>query len=178
MKKSDSPRLYRVLLAAKDLRHSQRFFESLLATRGRSVGGGRVYFDCGSVLLGILDYSPTKDATISAPAEALYFATGDLRGVHRRARKLGCLSTGLLHDDPSSPLGEISVRPWGERSFYAVDPSGNSLCFVDERTLFTGTPAQVAASSRGMVRDAPGRPPRRSLRSSPTTRMARSARKA
>ncbi len=25
-----------------------------------------------------------------------------------------------------------------ERSFYAVDPWGNGLCFVDDTTLFTG----------------------------------------
>ena len=30
------------------------------------------------------------------------------------------------------------VRPWGERSFYAFDPFGNGLCFVDETTVFTG----------------------------------------
>jgi hypothetical protein len=30
------------------------------------------------------------------------------------------------------------VRPWGERSFYVKDPWGNGLCFVDEKTLFTG----------------------------------------
>jgi hypothetical protein len=30
------------------------------------------------------------------------------------------------------------TRPWGERSFYAFDPDGNGLCFVDERTVFTG----------------------------------------
>jgi uncharacterized glyoxalase superfamily protein PhnB len=33
---------------------------------------------------------------------------------------------------------EIEIRPWGERSFYARDPFGNPLCFVDETTLFTG----------------------------------------
>jgi len=30
------------------------------------------------------------------------------------------------------------VRPWGERSFYAHDPFGNPLCFVDATTIFTG----------------------------------------
>jgi hypothetical protein len=34
--------------------------------------------------------------------------------------------------------GQIGVRPWGERSFYATDPFGNLLCFVDGETLFTG----------------------------------------
>jgi hypothetical protein len=36
--------------------------------------------------------------------------------------------------------GAIVRRPWGERSFYAVDPFGNKLCFVDRATLFTGRP--------------------------------------
>jgi hypothetical protein len=29
----------------------------------------------------------------------------------------------------------ISVRSSGERSFYAKDPFGNPLCFVDEQTV-------------------------------------------
>ena len=32
----------------------------------------------------------------------------------------------------------IVTQPWGERSFYAEDPFGNKLCFVDRSTLFTG----------------------------------------
>jgi catechol 2,3-dioxygenase-like lactoylglutathione lyase family enzyme len=159
VKRSRSPRVYRVLLAARDLEHSRRFYEALLSTRGRRVAEGRIYFDCGPVLLGILDYSSPGDTELSTLTEALYFATRDLEGVHRRARKLNCLSAGLLHDDPSNPLGEIVVRPWGERSFYAKDPSGNPLCFVDERTIFSGSPRQVAALSRGL---AAGPPPRRS----------------
>ena len=35
------------------------------------------------------------------------------------------------------------VRPWGERSSYVEDPSGNPLRFVDEPTIFSGTPEQV-----------------------------------
>ena len=114
---------------------------------GRLVARGRVYFDCGSVILGILDYS-APGAVFSPPTESVYFSTTDIERVHRRARKLGCLAKGLLHDDPASPLAEILVRPWGERSFYADDPSGNSLCFVDARTKFVGSPRQVAALKR------------------------------
>jgi uncharacterized glyoxalase superfamily protein PhnB len=29
----------------------------------------------------------------------------------------------------------ISVKPWGERSFYATDPFGNRICFLDEATV-------------------------------------------
>ena len=35
-------------------------------------------------------------------------------------------------------MGEIAERPWGERSFYATDPFGNKICFVDRATMFTG----------------------------------------
>ena len=146
-----SPRIFRILVPARDLEQSRQFYESLLLARGRFVGGGRVYFDCGPVLLGILDYSASPGSRLPTSSEALYFATDDLEGVHRRARGLGCLSPGLLHNDPASPLGEIVRRPWGERSFYVDDPSGNPLCFVDERTLFTGTARQVAASAKGQA---------------------------
>jgi predicted enzyme related to lactoylglutathione lyase len=159
MRKTETPRIFRVLLPAKNLTRSRRFYESLFAIRGRKVAAGRYYFDLGPVLLGILDYSSSK-ARPRPPTEAIYFATGDLEGVHRRARRLGCLSPGLLHHDPSNPLGEIVIRPWGERSFYVDDPSGNTLCFVDRQTLFTGTPGQVAALE--------GNPKPRPKRSQPT----------
>jgi len=34
--------------------------------------------------------------------------------------------------------GALVTRPWGELSFYANDPFGNGLCFVDASTVFTG----------------------------------------
>lgn len=157
-KRTAAPRIFRLLLQAKDLARSRRFYESLLGVRGRLVGGGRVYFDCGPVILGLLDASGVAANERSIPTEALYLATEDLPGVFRRAQKLGCLSPELIHNDPENPAGAIVVRAWGERSFYATDPSGNPLCFVDASTLFTGTPTQVAA----LVRAFGGRPVHRS----------------
>ena len=151
MSRSNSPRIFRVLLPARNLQQARRFYESLLSTRGRTVAPGRIYLDCGPVLLGLLDYS-SQLGKLKPPTKAVYFATADLEGVYRRARKLGCLSADLLHGDAGNPLGRIAVRPWGERSFYAEDPSGNSLCFVDDRTLFTGTRRQVAALRRNAKR--------------------------
>jgi catechol 2,3-dioxygenase-like lactoylglutathione lyase family enzyme len=139
---SEAPRLFRILLPARDLEASRRFYTELLGTSGRLVAGGRVYFDCGDVILGVLDRSSAEGAEPPV-TEAVYFSTTDLDAVHRRARGLGCLSAELLHGDPQSPMGEIRVRPWGERSFYAEDPSGNALCFVDASTRFVGSPEQV-----------------------------------
>ncbi|MCI4337457.1 MAG: VOC family protein [Thermoplasmata archaeon] len=140
-----APAVFRILIPAKDLEASRQFYERLLGAPGRLVAGGRVYFDCGPVILGILNYSKVPAKDWSAPTEAIYFSTRDLAGLHARARELGALDTSLIHGDVKNPAGEIVVRPWGELSFYANDPSGNPLCFVDEATRFTGTPAQVAA---------------------------------
>lgn len=131
-------RIFRVLLTARDFEKSRRFYASLLHTPGRLVAKGRAYFDCGRVILAVVDGSSQPRSDSSQGAGAIYLATDQLERMHRTARRLGCTADGLLHDDPESPLGEIVVRPWGERSFYIEDPAGNSLCFVDDRTLFRG----------------------------------------
>jgi len=146
MKRPEGPRLFRVLLQVSDLGRSQRFYESLLATRGRKVGGGRVYFQCGPTLLGLLEPSADGRRRIRRSPEPVYFSTHDLEGTYRQARRLGCLSPGRIHG--RDPAGEIAVRPWGERSFYAHDPSGNPLCFVAADTLFTGTARQTKRWTR------------------------------
>jgi extradiol dioxygenase family protein len=139
------PSVFRIALPAKNLVHSRRFYESLLGIAGRDVAPGRIYFDCGPVIVVVLDHSERPATEWSVPAEAVYFETDRLEEIHRQAVRLGCVARGLLHGDPKSPMGEIVVRPWGERSFYVEDPSGNSLCFVDVATIFTGTPEQIGA---------------------------------
>ena len=105
------------------------FYQRLFDTDGRVIHGGRVYFDCGPVILAIVENSGTPIG------DHIYFSTANLEAVHSRARELDCLEKDEVHRAPS---GEITVRPWGERSFYCRDPFGNGLCFVDEMTLFTG----------------------------------------
>jgi predicted enzyme related to lactoylglutathione lyase len=128
-----TPRIFRLLLEVSDLDGGVDFYSRLLGTSGRAVRGGRHYFDCGEVILGLVDVSPTGRAPRPTP-EHVYFAVSDLGDLHARAAQLGCLSDEDVH---GSPAGEPVVRPWGERSFYAVDPFGNRLCFVDDETLFT-----------------------------------------
>lgn len=125
----NTPRLFRVIVPVSDLEQAAGFYSRLLGVPGRSVGGGRHYFDCGPVILAVLDNKKP------ANAEYLYFAVSDLEEVHARARELGCLSRESVH---GASAAEIVTRPWGERCFYAFDPFGNGLCFVDETTLFTG----------------------------------------
>ena len=123
--------IFRVVLQVSKLEAAQRFYGELLATPGRLVGGGRLYFDCGGVWLSLQEHGKAP----VAGSDDLYFAVADLESFHARAHKLDCLSTADVHGKPG---GEIAKRPWGERSFYAEDPDGNGLCFVDAQTLFTG----------------------------------------
>ena len=87
---------------------------------------------------GVSSYStePSRSPSSRPNFGHIYFAMDDLDAVHARAKALGCLHQAV--GDGNLPMGEVAVRPWGERSFYADDPFGNPLCFVDSATLFRG----------------------------------------
>ncbi len=131
---SDVPVLFRVTLQANDIQKTAAFYAKLLGTPGREIRGGRHYFECGPVILAILDPSPGGEEPKPNP-DVVYFSVKDLEAVFERAKALKCLSTEEFHEQKA---GVIVQRPWGERSFYAEYPSGNALCFVDAKTLFTG----------------------------------------
>ena len=130
---ADVPSLFRINVEVGDLDEAAKFYGKLFGLVGRKQAGSRCYFTCGSVTLQVVDVS-----SVRAPqpaAKALYFVVNDLDAVFKRARSLRCLSQGEVH---GSPGGEISVQPWGERSFYAEDPWHNPLCFVEAGTIYPG----------------------------------------
>jgi predicted enzyme related to lactoylglutathione lyase len=129
-----SPHVFRITLQVADLERGSAFYAELLGTLSRPASPERAYLDCGPVILMLHNPSTTGGGARPAP-DIVYFATDDLERVHARARALGCLSREDVH---GARGGEIAERPWGERSFYAVDPFGNELCFVDAGTLHTG----------------------------------------
>jgi len=131
---SVAPSLFRMILHVSDMDQAADFYAKLLAAAGRRVAPTRHYFDCGAVILALVN--PTEGGeTPKTNPDYVYFSVKDLEGAHARARELGCLSRGEVH---GRSAGDIVTRPWGERSFYVHDPFGNGLCFVDERTVFTG----------------------------------------
>ena len=123
-------RLFRLNIEVGDLDRAADFYASLLELEGRPQMGRRCYFEAGPVTLQVVEAESPQLA-----AKALYFATADLRSAHRRAAALGCLAAGEVH---GTPAGEPSVQPWGALSFYAQDPWGNPLCFVEEGTIYRG----------------------------------------
>jgi catechol 2,3-dioxygenase-like lactoylglutathione lyase family enzyme len=132
---ADTPILYRIILQVDDLDKAEEFYGTLLGDRGRRIPrASRHYIDCGPVILALVNVSAEGNQPQPLP-DNIYFSVNDLEVVHGRATALNCLSTEDVHGDSA---GDIVKRPWGERSFYAFDPWGNPICFVDEKTLFTG----------------------------------------
>jgi catechol 2,3-dioxygenase-like lactoylglutathione lyase family enzyme len=133
-----APTLYRIILQVDNLDRAEQFYSKLLDDRGRRIPrGSRHYFDCGPVILALVDVTGENvlDVKPQPLPDYIYFAVADIEAFHERARELDCLSSEDVHGESA---GEIVKRPWGERSFYAHDPWGNGLCFVAENTLFTG----------------------------------------
>ena len=128
------PQFFRLNIEVGELEPAIAFYTKLLDVQGRKQPGARCYFNCGAVTLSVIDVSSMGGQPHPA-AKALYFTVKDLESAFARAKELGCLSRESVHDAPG---GGIVVRPWGERSFYALDPWQNPLCFVEEGTVYAG----------------------------------------
>ena len=133
-----APTLYRIILQVDNLDKAEEFYGQLLSDRGRRIPrASRHYIDCGPVILALVDVAGENIPGLKPQPlpDYIYFAVSDVDAVYARARELNCLSSEDVHGDSA---GDLVTRPWGERSFYVHDPWGNGLCFVDEKTLFTG----------------------------------------
>ena len=126
-------KLYRVILPAGDLGRSVDYFSRVLQTPGERVSDERHYFDCGGVILACV--VPLSAEQVHPNSDYLYFSVADLEATYSRAKEAAGEGLGAIAE---GEMGDIAERPWGERSFYASDPFGNPVCFVDEGTLFTG----------------------------------------
>jgi predicted enzyme related to lactoylglutathione lyase len=109
----DVARIFRVAVPVSDLDRAISFYAQLLDIDSQPVSNERHYFDCGSVILAVVDAKSPPNP------DYIYFSVPNLEKIHARAKELGCLVQGIKHD---ASAGEIIIRPWGERSFYALDP--------------------------------------------------------
>lgn len=108
------------------------FYAAIFAQKGTPVSPGRHYFDLEGVILAL--YDPVADGDelgrpwVFHENQYIYIATEDLDRVYEQFRQAG---------DGTIDSG-IEIMPWGERLFYARDPFGNPICFVDRDTTYTG----------------------------------------
>ena len=130
---TESAKLFRVTVEVADLQKATQIYTELLGTAGKRHPGARHYYDCGGAIVAVLDVSRGGVPPTPGP-KSLYFAVANLDAVHARASALGLLAPYQVHGEPA---GDVVTRPWGERSFYVVDPWGNDLCFCEDGTLYT-----------------------------------------
>ena len=124
-----APRLFRVIMPTSDIGRSVAFYSHVTGQPGERVAPARHYFRCGDVILAVVDpRGDTPDAIARPNPDNIYFSAPDLPLLHERVKHAGA---SWIED-------RIRKRAWGEHSFYARDPDGNPLCFVEERTAFTG----------------------------------------
>ena len=120
-------RLTKVLIRVPDIERAVSFYDHAVGTAGRRVSPGRCHYALGGVELAC--YDPATDGDLHDTEQGksywqLYVAVDDLEAAFERVRDSGG------HIDQA-----IAIKPWGERSFYATDPFGNRICFLDEATV-------------------------------------------
>lgn len=124
-------RVFRIAISASRIDASRAFYEALLGIQVDDTVPSRLYFHCGAVILALIDWTVEGRGDLRPTPDNIYLATADLDAVCARAVAAGARITS-----------GIERRPWGERSFYCLDPDGNQLCFVDDATLFLGRGAE------------------------------------
>ena len=121
-------KLYRVILPVTDIEKATEYYSFIFNVSGKRVSPGRHYFDCEGTVLACFDPKADGDIfSLRRNPDYIYFSVSELETVYERVKMTGC------------PIDErIETQPWGERCFYAKDPFGNRICFVDESTVFLG----------------------------------------
>jgi predicted enzyme related to lactoylglutathione lyase len=125
--------VFRIAIPALQIDRARGFYEHVLAIEADDTVPSRLYFHCGGVIVAVIDWSVEGRGSFRPAPETVYFSTDDVDAVRQRALDAG-----------AADVSEVEVRPWGERSFYCLDPDGNRLCFVDQATLFLGRGAAWA----------------------------------
>jgi len=123
--------LFRVIQPVGNIEIAARFYAAVFDEPGERVSPGRHYFRCGATILACYDPAADGDALGGGwrhhASQYVYFAVPDLEAVLERVATAG----GEIE-------AGIASMPWGEWMFYAKDPFGNPISFVDRKTVFRG----------------------------------------
>jgi predicted enzyme related to lactoylglutathione lyase len=130
-------RLFRLAIPVNDMTRADAFYSRVFGQPPDPVAPTRHYYECGEIIIACVD--PREHGGEFRPnPDLIYFAVDDLEATRAMVMAAGAQALETEHEEGQDPSA-IMVRPWGERSFYCLDPFGNPLCFVDRRTLFLGS---------------------------------------
>ncbi len=119
--------IQRVVVPVRDYGLALQFYARLFHAEGTPVSEGRTYFDLGSINLCVYHPESDGDDPVGPLSTPIYLTVDDVDFAYENAVQAGACA-----------IEPVERRPWGERSFYCSDPSGNRLCFVEDRSMFRG----------------------------------------
>src|SRR3982751_6393246 len=92
------PSIFRIFLPVTDFDRAIAFYQQLFGIEGRIIHRGRQYFDCGPVILAVIENNgdPIGDH--------IYFSVPDLETYFQRAKDLNCLERSDVHGAPSDEM--------------------------------------------------------------------------
>lgn len=121
-------RLFRVIVPVSDIEQAASFYYNVLGVKGKRLSSGRHYFELEGCTLACYDPLSDRDnlgqGWLHHEKQYIYIAVKNLDATFIRVK-----------NSAAEIASEIKTMPWGERLFYAHDPFGNPLCFVDEKTV-------------------------------------------
>lgn len=125
-------RVFRIIIPVNDIESASKFYSTVFDLSGNRVSEGRHYFILGNTIVAL--YSPNDDGDDINEGwklhenHIIYFAVENLSALQSKLLLLNWIKIDK----------EIINTPWGETLFYAIDPFDNHVCFVDEKTVFSG----------------------------------------
>lgn len=139
-------RICKVTAPVTDLDAAERFYGYVLnATPARA--GAQLAFDVGGAAFVCVSVEKDDpDQPFRPNRDPIHIAVANLESAYAVCRAAGARFPRKRHPR-LGPLGEIADRPNGERSFYALDPFANPLCFVAEPA--GGGPAPTPSAQEG-----------------------------
>lgn len=124
-------KLIRVVLPVSDINLAEEFYTNILGVKGKRASAGKHIFNCEGVILVCYDPLSNGDKLGSGwmhhKNQFVTFSVKNLDATYFRFLKIPDVEID----------SEIKKNSLGERIFYALDPFGNPICFVDEKTAFT-----------------------------------------
>ena len=121
-------KLFRVVIPVSDIEQAATFYYKVFGIQGKRISSGNHFFDLNGCSLVCYDPLANGDRLgqgwLHHEKQHICFSVKNLDSTYIRVKNL-----------PDAELdSEIQVVA-GERLFYARDPFGNPICFVDEKTV-------------------------------------------